>query len=61
MKRYSGKKILEILREVVLPNYRNHTCVNDAYSYLMYRFLGAINFIAPSKKDKSEGQLKILV
>ena len=38
-----------------------YTCVNNAYLDFIYRFVGAINFIAPSKKDQSEGQLKTLV
>ena len=50
MKRYSAKKFLEIPREIVFPNYLTYTCVNDAYSDFIYRFVGAINFIAPSKK-----------
>ena len=49
-KRYSAEKFLEILREIVFPNHLNYTCVNDAYSDFIYWFLGAINFIAPSKK-----------
>ena len=51
MKRYSTKKFLEILREIVFPNYLTCTCVNDAYSDFTYRlFVGAINFIASSKE-----------
>ena len=50
MKSYSDEKFLEILREIVFPNYLNYTCGNDAYSDFIYRFLGAINFIAPSKE-----------
>ena len=50
MKRYSAKKFLEILREIVFPNYLNYTCVNDAYSDFIYRFVGTINFIVPAKK-----------
>ena len=60
-KRYSAEKFLEILREIVFQNYLTYTCVNDAYSDFTYRFVEAINFIAPSKKDQSEGQLKTLV
>ena len=40
---------MELLPEIVFPNYLTYTCVNDAYSYFIYRFVGAINFIAPSK------------
>ena len=43
----SMKSFLEIVREIVFPNYLNYTCVNDAYSDSIYRFLEAINFIAP--------------
>ena len=50
MKRYSAKKFLEIPREIVFPNYLTYTCVNDAYSDFIYRFVGAINFMAPSEK-----------
>ena len=49
IKRYS-KKVLEILREIIFPSYLTYTCVNDAYSDFIYRFVEAINFIAPSKK-----------
>ena len=42
---------MEILREIVFPNYLTCTCVNDAYSDFTYKlFVGAINFIAPSKE-----------
>ena len=34
--------------------------MNDAYSDFIYRFIEAINFIPPSKKNQSEGQLKTL-
>ena len=61
LKRYSVEKFLEILREIILPNYLTYTCVNDAYSDFIYRFVKAINLIAPSKKNQSEGQLKTLV
>ena len=50
IKRYSTEKVLEILREIIFPSYLTYTCVNDAYSDFIYRFVGAINFIAPSKK-----------
>ena len=49
MKRYSAEKFLEILREIVFPNYLTCACVNDAYSDFIYRFVGAINFIAQAK------------
>ena len=38
------------LIEIVFPNYLTYTCLNDAYSDFIYRFVGAINSIAPSKK-----------
>ena len=50
LKRYSAEKFLEILREIVFPNYLTYTCVSDAYSNFIYRFVEAINFIALSKK-----------
>ena len=49
LKRYSAEKFLEILREIVFPNYLTYACVNDAYSDFIYRLVKAINFIAPSK------------
>ena len=52
MKRYSAEKFLEILREIVFPNYLTYTSVNDAYSNFIYRFVEAINLIAPSKKSE---------
>ena len=54
LKRYSAEKFLEITREIVFPSYLTYNCVNDAYSDFIYRFVEAINFIAPSKK--SEGR-----
>ena len=50
VKRYSPERFLEILTEIVFPCYRTYTCVNDVYSDFIYRFVGAINFIAPAKK-----------
>ena len=47
MKRYSTEKFLEILREIIFPNYLTYTCVNGAYSDFIYRFIGAIKFIVP--------------
>ena len=41
---------MEILREIVFPNYLTQTCVNDIYLDFRYRLVGAINFIAPAKK-----------
>ena len=58
MKRYSSEKFLEILREIVFPNYLIYTCVNDAYSDFIYRFVGAINFIAPSKMIRVKANSK---
>ena len=50
IKKIFYRKFLEILREIVFLNYLTYTCVNDAYSDFIYRFVEAINFIAPSKK-----------
>ena len=58
MKRYSAENFLEILREIVSPKYLTYTCVNDAYSDFTYRFVGAINFIAPSKKIRVKANSK---
>ena len=51
MKRYSVEIFLEILMET-------YTCVNDAYSDFTYRFAGAINFIAPSKRIRAKAKSK---
>ena len=56
LKTYSVEKFLEILREIVFPNYL--TCVNDAYSDFIYRFVETINFIAPSKKIRVKANSK---
>ena len=56
--KYSTKKFLKILREIIFPNYLTYTCVNDAYSDFIYRFVGAINFIAPSKKIRVKANSK---
>ena len=58
MKGYSAEKVLEILREIIFPNYLTYTCVNDAYSDFIYRLAGAISFIAPSKKIRVKANLK---
>ena len=58
LKRYSAGKFLEILREIVFPNYLTCTCVNDAYSGSIYRFVEAINFIAPSGKIRVKANSK---
>ena len=47
---YSAKKYLENLTKVAFPNYLTYTCRNDAYFNFIYRFVEAINFIAPVKK-----------
>ena len=58
MKRHSAEKFLEILREIVFPNYLTFTCINDAYSDFIYTFVGAINFKAPSKKVRVKASSK---
>ena len=58
MKRYFAEKFLEILREIVFPNYLTYACVNDVYSDFTYRFVEAINFIAPSKKIRMKADSK---
>ena len=58
MKRYSAEKFLEVLREIVFPNYLTYTCVNDAYSDFIFRFVGARNSIAPSKKNRVKATSK---
>ena len=58
LKRYSAKTFLEILREIIFPDYLTYTCVNDAYSDFIYGFVEAINFIAPSKKIRVKSNSK---
>ena len=58
LKRYTAEKFLEILREIVFPNYLTYTCVNDAYPDFIYRFVEAINFMAPSKKIRVKANSK---
>ena len=58
LKRYSAETFLKILREIVFPNYLTYTCVNDAYSDFIYRFVDAINFIAPLKKIRVKANSK---
>ena len=41
---------MENLRKVVFPNCLTYTCLNDAYSDFLYRFVKAINYIAPGKR-----------
>ena len=50
MKRYSAKKFLENLREIVFANNLTYTCVNNAYSDFIYISVGAMNSISPAKK-----------
>ena len=49
---------MKILREIVFPNYLTYTCVNDAYSDFIYRFVEAINFTARSKKIRVKANSK---
>ena len=58
LKRYSAEEFLEILREIVFPNYVTYTYVNDTYTDFIYRFAEAINFIAPSKKIRVKANSK---
>ena len=58
LKRYTAEKFLEVLREIVFPNYLTYTCVHDAYPDFIYRFVEAINFMAPSKKIRVKANSK---
>ena len=51
LKRCSAERFLEILREIIFPNYLTYTCVSDAYTDFICRFVEAINFMAPSKRS----------
>ena len=59
MKNYSANKFLEILKGIVFPNYLPYICINDAYSDFIYRFAGAVIFIAPSKKFRAKTNSKL--
>ena len=50
---------MEILREIVFPNYLTYTCVNDAFSDFIYRVVEAISFISPSKKIRVKANSKL--
>ena len=59
LKRYSAETFLEILREIVFPNYLTYTCVNDAYSDFIYRFEEAINCTPTSKRIRVKADSKL--
>ena len=40
---------MEIVRKNVFPKHLTYTCVNDAYSDFIYKFVAAKNFITPGK------------
>ena len=54
MKRYSAENFFEIPRQIVFLNYLTYTCVN----YFIYRFVGAIHFIAPAKRIRVKANSK---
>ena len=58
MERYSAEKFSEKLREIVFPNYLICTCVNDAYSDLIYTFVETINLLASVKKIRLKANSK---
>ena len=58
LNRYSAENFLEILREILFPNFVTYICLNDAYSDFIYRFAETISFIAPSKKIRVEANSK---
>ena len=43
---------MEIGREIAFPNHLTYTCVNNAYSDFIHRFVRAINFIGSAKRIK---------
>ena len=59
MKRYSAENFFEILREIVFSHCLNYSCVNGTYSDFMYRFVGAVNLIAPAKKLRVKANSKL--
>ena len=58
MRRYSLKKTLKNLREIVFSNYMAYACFNNAYSNFIFRFAEAMNYIAPAKKVRRKANLK---
>ena len=62
LKRYSAKKFLEILTEIVFPNYLTYIYLCECCSVIFYIQICRSNkFHSPIEKDQSEGQLKTLV
>ena len=57
VKRYFAKNVLEDIRDI-FPNYLTYTYVIDAHSDFIYRFLEAINFIAPAKRIREKAYSK---
>ena len=53
-KRYSTKKFLKIF----FLNYLTYICINHVYSCSIYRFVGAITFIAPAKDIRLKANSK---
>ena len=49
---------MENLREIVFQNYLTYTCVSDAYSDFIYRFVKATKFIAPAKRIRVKANSK---
>ena len=59
MKKYSAKRYFKIVREIdCFPKHLTHACVNYAYSDSIYRFVVAINCIAPAKTIRVKANLK---
>ena len=58
VRKYSFKKFLENLRKIAFSNFLTYTCANDASLEVIYRFVEAINFIAPEKKIEVKANTK---
>ena len=43
---------------MIFPNYLTYTCVNYAYSDLIYRFVETLNFIAPARRIRVKANSK---
>ena len=58
MKTYYAEKLLENIKQAIFQNYLTYNCVNDVYSEFIYRFVEAINVIAPAKSIRIKANWK---
>ena len=58
MKKCSAEQFLENLGEIVFQNFLAYTCVSDAYSDFLYRFIEAMKFLVPAKRIRVKANSK---